>query len=399
MERVDFLVVGGGIIGIAIARELRRRYPKAEILLIEKEPELALHGSGRNSGVLHAGFYYTADSLKARFTREGNEAMKRFCNERGLEINSSGKVVVATNEEDRTLETLMERGRANGVALEWMSREELMERFPGVDTWRRALWSPETATVDPTAVTRSMAAAAEEEGVRILRSCAFLSRSAPGVARTQKGEIACGHLINAAGLYADRIAREFGFGRRYTILPFKGVYLKDSQNRSGLRTNVYPVPNLANPFLGVHYTLSVDGSAKIGPTAIPAFWRENYRGFDRLRPKELAEILGWEARLFFSDAFGFRSLALEEIKKYRRSHLCALAARLAPGIDPGSFDRWSPPGIRAQLLDTRTLELVQDFVVEGDKESTHVLNAVSPAFTASIPFARHVVDRIAGRED
>ncbi|WP_456391454.1 L-2-hydroxyglutarate oxidase [Nitratifractor sp.] len=399
MERVDFLVVGGGIIGVAIARELRRRYPETLILLLEKEPELALHGSGRNSGVLHAGFYYTADSLKARFTREGNEAMKRFCHERGLEINPAGKVVVATNEEeDRTLETLMERGRANGVALEWMSREELMVRFPGVDTWKRALWSPETATVDPVAVTRSMAAAAEEEGIRVYRSCALLGRSAPGVALTQRGEIAYGHLINAAGLYADRIAREFGFGRRYTILPFKGIYLKDSQNRSGLRTNVYPVPNLANPFLGVHYTLSVDGSAKIGPTAIPAFWRENYRGLDRLRPKELAEILGWEARLFLANAFGFRSLALEEIKKYRRAYLHALAARLAPGVDPGTFDRRSRPGIRAQLLDTRTLELVQDFVVEGDEESTHVLNAVSPAFTASIPFARHVVDRIAGRE-
>jgi L-2-hydroxyglutarate oxidase LhgO len=214
------------------------------------------------------------------------------------------------------------------------------------------------------------------------------------VARTACGEIAYGHFLNAAGLYADRIAREFGFSRHYTILPFKGIYLKDSSNRSGLTTNIYPVPNLANPFLGVHFTLTVDGAAKIGPTAIPAFWRENYRGLERFSLRELGAVLGWEARLFLSDAFGFRSLALEEMKKYRRSHLLELAERLAPRLETRHYDQWSTPGIRAQLLDTRSLELVQDFVVEGDGESTHVLNAVSPAFTASIPFARWVVGRV-----
>jgi len=395
MERYDYLIAGGGIIGIALARELKRRRPGASILLIEKESEVALHGSGRNSGVLHAGFYYTADSLKARFTREGNAALRHFCEEEGLALNRCGKVVVATNgEEDATLETLMERGRSNGVVLEWMSREELAERFPEASTWRRALWSPTTATVDPTAVTRRMAERAREEGVEIRTGCAWLSRPAPGVAETECGEIAYGHFVNAAGLYADRIARAFGFSRHYTILPFKGIYLKDASNRSGLHTNIYPVPNLANPFLGVHFTLTVDGAAKIGPTAIPAFWRENYRGLERFSLRELGEVLGWEARLFLSDAFGFRSLALEEMKKYRRSHLLGLAKKLAPRLETRHYDAWSTPGIRAQLLDTRSLELVQDFVVEGDGESTHVLNAVSPAFTASLPFAAHVAERI-----
>jgi len=391
-RRTDYLIVGGGIIGLAVARELRRREPEASILLIEKESDVALHGSGRNSGVLHAGFYYTADSLKARFTREGNEALRRFCREEGLAINPCGKVVVATDEvEDRTLETLMERGRANGVELSWMSREELSERFPEASTWRRALWSPTTATVDPRELTRRMAKRAGEEGIEILTECPWLSRPASGIARTGCGEIRYRHLINAAGLYADRIAREFGFSRHYTILPFKGIYLKDAANRSRLSTNIYPVPNLANPFLGVHFTLTVDGAAKIGPTAIPAFWRENYRGLEHFSLRELGEVLGWEARLFLSDAFGFRSLALEEMKKYRRSHLLGLAKQLAPAIDTDVYDSWSPPGIRAQLLDTRSLELVQDFVVQGNAESTHILNAVSPAFTASIPFVEWVV--------
>ena len=393
-EFCDILIIGGGIIGIAIAREVKKRFPERSVLLIEKESEPARHSSGRNSGVLHAGFYYTADSLKARFTREGNAALRRFCEEEGLSINPCGKVVVATNEaEDRTLETLMERGRANGVELHWMRREELAERHPEATTWRRALWSPTTATVDPGQVTRRMAEKAREEGVEIVTECPWLGRAAPGVARTGCGEIRHGHLINAAGLYADRIARAYGFSRHYTILPFKGIYLKDESNRSGLSTNIYPVPNLANPFLGVHYTLAVDGAAKIGPTAIPAFWRENYRGLEHFSWRELSEVLGWEARLFFSNAFGFRALALEEMKKYRRSHLLGLAQKLTPSLETSYYDHWSRPGIRAQLLDTRTLELVQDFVVEGDDESTHILNAVSPAFTASIPFARWVVDR------
>jgi L-2-hydroxyglutarate oxidase LhgO len=398
MSEVDYLIVGGGIIGIAVARELHRHDPDSRILLIEKESDVALHGSGRNSGVLHAGFYYTADSLKARFTREGNAALRRFCREEGLAINPCGKVVVATDEaEDRTLETLMERGRANGVELRWMSREELHERFPEASTWRRALWSPTTATVDPQQVTRRMAEKAGEEGIDIRTECAWLSRPAPGIARTGCGEIRYRRLINAAGLYADRIAREFGFARHYTILPFKGIYLKDAANRSRLSTNIYPVPNLANPFLGVHFTLTVDGAAKIGPTAIPAFWRENYRGMERFNLRELGEVLGWEARLFLRNAFGFHSLALEEMKKYRRSYLLGLAKKLAPAIDIGAYDAWSRPGIRAQLLDTRTLKLVQDFVVEGDAESTHILNAVSPAFTASIPFAEWVVDALLRR--
>ena len=392
MERVDFLVVGAGIVGLSLAREIRRLRPDASIVLIEKEAQIAEHSSGRNSGVLHAGFYYTADSLKARFTREGNAAMRRFCEEEDLAINRCGKVVVARDEaEDATLKTLMRRGRANGVELEWMSARELAERFPEARTFRRALWSPTTATVDPVQVTRRMAQKAREEGIEIRTSCAWLARPAAGIARTECGEIAYGRFVNAAGLYADRIAAAFGLGERYTIIPFKGIYLKDQGNRSGLRTNIYPVPNLANPFLGVHFTLTVEGDAKIGPTAIPAFWRENYRGLERFDAAETASILGWETKLFFSDAFGFRRLAIEEIKKYRRSHLLHLAEGLVGGMDLSTYDRWSRPGIRAQLLDRQSLELVQDFVVETNEESVQILNAVSPAFTASIPFARWVV--------
>ncbi len=394
-EYSDYLIIGAGIIGLNIAIALTKKYPDATITLLDKELEVGLHSSGRNSGVLHAGFYYTTDSLKARFTREGNAAMRAFCHAHNLPINEAGKVVVATNaEEDATLETLMERGRTNGVELSWLTQAELKARHPEADTYRRALFSPTTATVDPAQVTQTFAQVARERGVTIRLACGYQKRLGDDAIETACGVLRFKHLINAAGLYADHIAHDFGCGERYTILPFKGIYLKDPTNRSGLSTNIYPVPNLANPFLGVHFTLAVDGAAKIGPTAIPAFWRENYRGMERFDLRELMEVLGWEARLFLGNDFGFRSLAIEEARKYARSHLLSLARSLTPTLDLTPYDTWSAPGIRAQLLNTRTRELVQDFVVEHSGNTTHILNAVSPAFTASIPFAKWVVEAL-----
>jgi L-2-hydroxyglutarate oxidase LhgO len=212
--------------------------------------------------------------------------------------------------------------------------------------------------------------------------------------RTACGTLRFGRLINAAGLYADTIAHDFGCGLDYTILPFKGIYLKDPANDSNLTTNIYPVPNLANPFLGVHFTLAVDNAAKIGPTAIPAFWRENYRGLDRFNLTQMLQILGWEARLFLGNDFGFRTLAIDEMKKYSRSYLINLAKKLTRAMPLHPYDTWSTPGIRAQLLHKPTRELVQDFVVETQGNTTHILNAVSPAFTASIPFGRWVAETL-----
>jgi len=391
----DYLIIGGGIIGLAMAVAVKRKYPYASVTLMEKELQVGQHGSGRNSGVLHAGFYYTADSLKARFTREGNAAMKAFCRENGLLLNEAGKVVVAANaQEDETLEILMERGKANGVALQWLSARELAVRYPSVATFRRAIFSPDTATVDPAQVTEAFAKTAENLGVEIRLGCRYERRIGDNTIRSSLGEVRFGHLVNAAGLYADRIAHDFGCGEAYTILPFKGIYLKDRENRSGLMTNIYPVPNLANPFLGVHFTLAVDDAAKIGPTAIPAFWRENYKGLENFSAAEMLQILGWEAKLFTLNRFGFRTLAIEEMRKYSRSYLTSLARKLTCNMPLEPYRTWSTPGIRAQLLHRHTLELVQDFVVEETGNTTHILNAVSPAFTASIPFASWIAERL-----
>jgi L-2-hydroxyglutarate oxidase LhgO len=389
----DYLVIGGGIIGLNIAKELKLRDSSSKILLIEKEKEVALHSSGRNSGVLHAGFYYTANSLKAKFTKEGNAALKQFCKERGLQVNECAKVVVAQNEEEyEGLHELKKRGEVNGVELHWMSESELEQKYPNIKTYKKALFCPSTATVNPKAVTREFKKYIEELDVEVLLDCKYIKNLGTNEIMTSKGNFKATKIINAAGLYADKIAQNFGFSKEFVIIPFKGIYLKDKNNISSLKTNIYPVPNLNNPFLGVHYTLTVDNESKIGPTAIPAFWRENYKGFANFSLSEFVQILFYEAKLFLTNAFGFRQLAFGEVKKYNLSYLKGLAIKLTQNMDHMGYDSWSTPGIRAQLLNTKTLELVQDFVVQSDENSVHVLNAVSPAFTSSIPFAKWVVD-------
>lgn len=393
--RADYLIIGAGIIGLALARELRTRFPSADILVIEKERDVAFHGSGRNSGVLHAGFYYTADSLKARFTRDGNRMMKEYVKGRGLAINECHKVVVASDESEiEGVRELQRRGERNGVEVRVIDEHELAAIDPNARTTQIALYSPSTATVDPVQVCQALKEDLQQAGVRFLFGQGYLRRQGDSsVVTSGKMAIEAGLTINAAGLYADRIARDYGFSQQYTIIPFKGIYLKYTGVDRPVRTNIYPVPNLKNPFLGVHYTVTVDGTIKIGPTAIPAFWRQNYTGLEHFSTGELLEIVGWESRLFLADSFGFRSLALGELKKYDRSYFTGLATKMVKQIDTAGFNQWSKPGIRAQLLNTDTRELVMDFVVEGDSHSLHVLNAVSPAFTCSFPFAAWVVER------
>ena len=393
-KTTDYLIIGAGIIGLAIARELKHRHRDAGIIVIDKEPDVAYHSSGRNSGVLHAGFYYSADSLKAKFTRDGNQQMKEYCREKKLKLNECKKVVVTTNESElEALYELERRGKKNGVDVSIINEAELKEIDPNAKTTQFALFSPNTATVDPVEVNQSIKNDLITAGVEFLFSEGYLKRSGPDSITTTAGNIiSAKKIINAAGLYADKIARDFNFSKQYTIIPFKGIYLKYTKKDKPIRTNIYPVPNLKNPFLGVHYTVTVDGIIKIGPTSIPAFWRENYKGMDNFRSGEMADILAWETKLFLTNSFGFRNLAFEEIRKYNKSHFIDLAAKLVHSIDKSGFTEWSKPGIRAQLLNRKTLELVQDFIVEGDNETIHVLNAVSPAFTSSFPFAKWVVE-------
>jgi len=257
-QSCDFLVIGGGVMGLCLALEARRRHPGARITILEKESSCGLHASGRNSGVLHAGFYYTADSLKARFTRDGNRALTRYCQERGLRINSCGKLVVARNAADLAgLDELQRRAQVNEVELHAISRKEAEEIEPRVKTYERALFSPTTSSVNPGEVMSSLIRDAEDARISILTNSQYLGHTPQSVS-TSRGTISAGYIINAAGLYADRVALDFGFSQDYRILPFKGLYLYANEPTHPVRTNFYPVPDLANPFLGVHYTLTAD---------------------------------------------------------------------------------------------------------------------------------------------
>jgi len=390
----DYLVIGGGIVGITLAWELRRRHTDSRVVLLEKDPACGQHASGRNSGVLHAGFYYSADSLKARFTLEGNRQLSNYCGERGLPIRRCGKLVVASTAADLAgLDELLRRGRANGVTLEELTADEARNVEPRAKTVERALFCPSSASVDPRAVLAALVEDARRAGVEIFTGVAYQERTSGGV-RTSAGTISTGYLVNAAGLYADRIARDHGFSQRYEILPFKGLYLQAEPGAPGFRTHIYPVPDLRNPFLGTHVTVTVDGHTTLGPTATPAFWREHYQGIQNFRLAECIQIVRREASLFLHNDFGFRHLAISELRKYSRQRLVTLASVLAEGIRAQDYRRWKAAGIRAQLYDTRDRKLEMDFRFEGDNRSFHVLNAISPAFTCALPFSTYLADQI-----
>jgi L-2-hydroxyglutarate oxidase len=394
LKTTDFLVIGAGVIGVNLALNLKKRYPDQTITLIDKELSCGAHASGRNSGVLHGGFYYSAESLKAKFTKEGNMQLTQYCLERNLSINRCGKLVVAqTDAELGGLDELLKRAQKNGVELNELTAREAREIEPRVKTVDRALYSPTTSSVDPIEILSSLETEALDSGIELHHSTAYLKRQDDTII-TSRGTCHPGFVINTAGLYADKIARDFGFCDNYAILPFKGLYLYSEEPVGSVRTNIYPVPNLENPFLGVHYTIAVDGKIKVGPTAIPAFWREHYSGFTNFRINEFLEIITREAELFIRNSFGFRTLAFHEIQKYFRSRMVALAANLLDGVKPDQYRHWGKPGIRAQLFDLKNHKLEMDFRFEGDNRSFHVLNAVSPAFTCSMPFSQYLVDEI-----
>ena len=298
-------------------------------------------------------------------------------------MNPTKKIVVAQNQEE--LEALFElekRAKINGVQTQIISENELKDLCKNVKTHQFALYSPTTASVNPKEVCQALKKDLLKKNVKFYFDTKFDQQKFKNY----------DYLINAAGLYADKIAKKFHLAKNYTLLPFKGIYYKYIGDKAPLDINVYPVPNLKNPFLGVHYTITYDNTIKIGPTAIPAFWRENYRAFDNFSLSELAEILYYESKLFSLNSFHFRDLALEEVKNYNKSYFVQKAAKLLHQIDD-SFEV-IPAGIRAQLLDTNTNQLVMDFVVEQTKNSIHILNAVSPAFTCSFAFAEYIVEKI-----
>ena len=395
LQSADVAVVGGGIVGLAMADAVLNRHPDARVVVFEKESSHTAHASGRNSGVLHAGFYYAPETLKAALTRRGNELLSEFCVEQSLSLRRCGKVVVATGEEQLPdLQRLLDRGVANGVDVQRISIDELGELEPLARTHGWALWSPTTSVADPAAVTRALADRVVTRGGRIHLDSP-VTAGAPGRLTVGGEPWEVGHVINAAGLYADRVAGWFGFCEDYVVLPFKGLYWYSDWPSGTLKRLVYPVPDARNPFLGVHLTVTVDGRTKLGPTAIPALSREDYGGLSGYRRDEVAEITRQFPRFLTSPHHDVPALIRSELPKYWRRELVRQARTLVPSVTSRRFRIRGTPGVRAQLWSIPDRQLEMDFVVRGDERSTHLLNVVSPGWTSSMAVAEHVVGQLA----
>ena len=385
----DVLIIGAGIVGLSVGIALLQARPSLKILIIDKESGPGQHASGRNSGVLHAGFYYSPDSLKAKFCREGNAELRKLCIENEIPVLECGKVVVARNaEEDDRLDLLFSRGITNGVELEIHDAANLEKHETLARTHGRYLWSPKTAISDPRAVTTAMVRRFESLGGKISYSSKVQISESSGEVCVKGFEAK--YVINSAGAQSDRLARGLGMAKDYAMVPFMGIYRSVEAKKLPLKRLVYPVPHPINPFLGVHFTLTLDGNVKIGPTAIPILGREQYSLASGWSLSDIGQALVATNALIRGSAHSFSNILKSELPKLKQSLLVKESATLVPSARQIKEWKKKPPGIRSQLVNIESGRLEQDFIVENFHNSTHILNAVSPGWTSAIPFGRWV---------
>ncbi|RQH02460.1 L-2-hydroxyglutarate oxidase [Natrarchaeobius oligotrophus] len=393
MADYDVAIVGGGCIGCSTAKHLAER-SELEICLLEKEYHLATHQSGRNSGVLHPGFNYPPGSLKARFSTEGTRRMKAYFDEHDLPLEHTGVLVVATTDrEERRLSDLQAQATENGVETEIVTGESAVREYEPHARGQAALYCPEAASVDSQQYVYQLAADAKASGVDF-----YVGHRVDGIdfdgehaITTSKGTVTASYLINAAGLHADRIAAEVGVGRGYQIVPFRGEYYELVPGTEDVcQSMIYPTPDPDLPFLGVHYTRRTDGKVIVGPNAVLAFGRESYRNTE-VNLRDLAETLSYGGFWKLMASREMASVAWDELNKsYRKQRFVEAARRLVPSVREEDFAR-SYAGVRAQLLDADG-NLIKDPMLTDGPRSLHVLNAVSPGLTSSLPFGDHVAE-------
>lgn len=389
------LVIGGGIVGLAVARELLVCVPDATVTLLEKEAVVGRHQSTHNSGVLHAGLYYQPGSLKARLAVEGIRLMTAFCQEHDVAHEICGKVVVATEaREIPALDRLWERGRQNGLRnLRRLAPAELREIEPQV-AGVAAIHVPEEGIVDYRGVCAALQRDIESGGgaVRLSSRVIGIAGTASGwVVETESGEYECDYLINCAGLFSDRVAELAGVRRTVRIVPFRGEYfLLRPAAQSLVRHLVYPVPDARFPFLGVHFTRMIHGGVEAGPNAVLALAREGYAWSD-FSPADVADAIGFPGLWRF--LWKHPSLCTGEIaRSLSRNRACRSLQKLVPAITPDDLQTGGA-GVRAQAMHVDGT-LIQDFWLEQRPRALHVLNAPSPAATASLAIARELVRRL-----
>jgi L-2-hydroxyglutarate oxidase len=394
-RQCDLVVVGGGILGLAVARELLARGPGASLCVLEREPELGAHQTSHSSGVIHAGIYYAPGSLKARLCVEGARDLYAYCEERGIEARKDGKLIIAASEEELPrLDELQRRGEANRVpGLRRIDGDEIPEIEPharGV----AALHSPATGVVDFARVARSFAADTEAAGGSVVTDCAVRGlRAENGRVRVEheKGSTEAGYVVSCAGAWADRLAVAAGADPEPRIVPVRGAYLRlRPERRELVRASIYPVPDPDLPFLGAHLTRTIDGEVLLGPSAMLIGARDGYK-LHTIRPGDAISTLAWPGTWRLMGRF-WRYGAAElgraaSPRVYIRGLRPYVPELRAADTRPG------PVGIRAQALD-RSGKLVDDFVVHRTERSLHVRNAPSPAATSSLALARLIADEV-----
>lgn len=390
-KKCDVLVIGAGVVGLSTGIALLHSRPRLKVIVADKEKDIGLHASGRNSGVIHAGFYYSPDSLKAKFCRDGNFELRKLAKKYGIPVRDVGKIVVArNNDEESRLSTLFERGIANGVDLEIHPEERLKEFEPLAVTHKRFMWSPNTGISDSIAIVKAMRDEFLSLGGEIHYDSKVNLSDSGGEIYDSSGQFTFKHVVNASGAQADRISRSVGVGIEYAMLPFMGVYRSTDEKNLPLRRLVYPVPHPINPFLGVHFTLTIDGKVKIGPTAIPIAGREQYSFTEGWSGSDVAQALKGMKSLISGDSHDFGAILKNEWPKIIQKLLVKESTWLVPNVIGVRDWQRKPPGIRAQLVHLPTGKLEQDFIVTSKANATHVLNAVSPGWTSSMPFGRHI---------
>lgn len=396
MGSKDFIVVGAGIVGLTVACELRRRYPLARIAMLEKEAFLGMHASGRNSGVLHSGIYYEKSTLKAKVCVEGARRMKAFAAEHGITCRHSGKVIAATSARDLpVIDRLLRNAHENGIRAERLDEQGVRRIEPHAGVYEQGIFCVDTAVIDIKAVLSKLRELLIAAGVEICMSTRVTGID-PSSRRvlTTAGAFSYGYLFNCAGAYADRVAGYYGLGLDYALLPFKGIYFQLRPGRAHLvRSNIYPVPDINLPFLGVHLTRVASGDVYAGPTAIPALGRENYGLLQGARLGESVKVGMAVAGMYRADYQNFRSHVHMEMGKYFKKNFFVAVRKLMPELNYEDLVSSTKVGIRPQLIHVKEKKLQMDYVIEKSADSLHVLNAISPAFTSSLAFAEWIVDQ------
>lgn len=399
MESFDLIIIGGGVIGCAVARAALLAMPGLSVALLEGESELACHQSGRNSGVTHVGYNQKPGTLKAKLVVAGSARLKEFCRQNNVAVVEDGIAIVARNaEETETLQELCRRGRANGADVEVIDRQALEELEPHA-SGIAALKAPQGASFDARGYVLALARQAQDLGAQIFLSEAvkqLRETSSWLEVETEKRVLRGKTVVNAAGVNADRIAHKLGVGLGYQIIPFKGGYYElIPERRAMVRAHIYPAPNLSFPFLGVHLSRTFDGRVLVGPGAVLACGRKAYGRFD-FDLSDLREMFGFQGfwKLFSSEEFC--QMARRELEKtFFSAAVLKEAQQLVPALKEGDITI-SRAGIRAQLVSSEG-KLVDDLTIEETARSIHILNAVSPALTCSLPFADNVVSLITPR--